>query len=98
MDWPDVASHKLSKDNHCLVYPVCGYGSNMELEPGWKLLGKGKAPYGRTNQSQAIVFEKTTPAVDSILDVLIGLDPGIYWCHGYTDTFQDLFEKEYKQP
>jgi hypothetical protein len=33
-------------------------------------------------EAKAIVFEKTSPASESIMDLLAGLEPGVYWCHG----------------
>jgi hypothetical protein len=81
-----VNSARLTRENHCLVYPLISHGGYWTLEEGWKLVGEATAPYGRSGQTKAIVFEKTTPAKESVLDMLSGLEPGIYWVHGSVEA------------
>lgn len=82
--WPKISSAKLNHENHCLVYPVAGTRECFRCEPGWQVVGWSNAPYPNRfgGETKAIVFEKTSPATESIMDVLAELEPGLYWCHG----------------
>lgn len=86
--WPTINSAKLTKENHCLVYPLCKSDRGVVAEAGWKILGKSRAPYPNRlgGHWMAIVFEKMEPRKESILDVLADLEPGIYWCHGDVES------------
>jgi hypothetical protein len=82
--WPKVSSAKLNHENHCLVYPVKGTLDAFCCESGWQVAGWSNAPYPNRmgGETKAIVFEKTSPASESIMDLLADLEPGLYWCHG----------------
>ncbi len=58
--------------------------TGFSCEPGWRVAGWSNAPYPNRmgGETKAIVFEKTSPASESIMDVLADLEPGLYWCHG----------------
>lgn len=77
---------RLTHENHCFVYPLINKGGYFVIEQGWKLCGETTAPYNRHGQTKAIVFEKMTPAKESILDILAELEPGIYWVHGNIES------------
>lgn len=84
-----IRSIKLTKDNHCLVYPLIKHGDKFICENGWKILGEDFAPYpNRLGGSlKAVLFEKTIPRQESLFDSLADLEPGVYWCHGNISDF-----------
>lgn len=84
-----VNSAMLTRDNHCMVYPVLRCGDHYILEPGWEIKGETIAPYPNRlgGETKAVVFEKTSPATESNFDMLADLQPGVYWCHGELDMF-----------
>lgn len=85
-----VSGVALHQENHCGVYPCCAMGSGRyRIESGWKLVGWGSAPWqSGAGRKEAIVFEKTSPASEDMLDAHGHLEPGTYWCYGDPEKFK----------
>ena len=83
--WSRVNSAKLHSENRVYIHPVCAVeDSTFKVLNGWRLAGWGSAPWASPLGSDAIVYEKLTPAnfESPYASSHASFEPGIYWGHG----------------
>jgi hypothetical protein len=89
-DLPKVNAGKLHGGNKVWLHPVCAHPDNRFVcEEGWELKGWNFAP-SKGAGPHAIVYEKTTPAEQSLIggSLHAHFEPGIYWGHGDAKEMQ----------